>query len=439
MTTSGAEAIASLLEPLLQALRASRDLRLVARPGLVIGDRPGASEPLGVAWEAAAHERAVTSITASTVLADGVTATVVGGSVVLCRPPDPRRRVEDLVQDGRVSILAGRLLSASVGMGHNVLVAAPWCVAVELIAALLAEGQRPGVVTGSPADAVPATWARLDAPAAAALYGADRIGAWSIDAERAVALLGKVSGAAVFIDARRLDRALIRLEAGAERNFHGSGNTAMSILAAVDLVVVADGSARVREIAQITLAEDGYRPRLLFASGLPPVVSALVPVAAPTYLEELAKSGHQVLADELAHATPEVAGPEPRPARAKSPPSTPAPRLAPAVAELPPPGAPPAPRFDPALADAPPPGWELDRLAEDGEAALSPAAQNVEDATLAAAFGLAPPPPPPGVTAASVEAMSTGPNGATFAEALKRAKEREAEVAAADEDDERES
>lgn len=60
-------------------------------------------------------------------------------------------------------------------------------------------------------------------------------------------------------------------------------------------------------MVEIGWVEDGYRPRNLFAAGLPPVREALMPVAAPSFVDDLARSGHAMLAEELRHAAPGVA------------------------------------------------------------------------------------------------------------------------------------
>ncbi len=424
-----------LLSPLLEALASGRALRLVAWPGRVLVERADASTRAEIAWTAEQHRRALEAVSAPAVLADGITAAAVGGSIVLRRPPDPMRRVDDLVQDGRLSQLAGRFLSAACSLGRNILVAGPWGAGVELVAALLAEGSRPALV-GRAGDAAPAAWPLVADAGALVAFGPDRVGAWSSGPEELVPILSRRTSAAAWIDATRLDQALVRFEAGVEQRFAGA-TTPLQVLAALDLVVVTNdaGGVRVRQIAEICLAEEGYRPRLLFASGVAPVPSALVPVGAPTFLDELTESGHNVLADELRHAVP---GPEP---------SAPAPPPAPVATPEPEPRAPPtrteasramptietpaAPILDPALANAPPPGWELDQLGEEVAADATPSSP--ESAALAASFGLGPPPPPPGVEPIGPDLVTEAVAGETappsFEDAMARARTRDREMA----------
>ena len=268
------------------------------------------------------------------------------------------------------------------------------------------------------------------------------MGCWSLGADEVVRLLTTASGAVALIEARRLDRALVRYEAAAERLSEGRGTTPLSVIAGVDFVVVVsgEGGPRVREVAEIAMVEDGYRPRLLFASGVPPVPSALVPVAEPSCLEELARAGFGVLVDELRHATQDLTAAAPclpsRPAHQSTPVPAPPPRSSVArvasgatIVEA----APSPPRFDPALEDAPPPGWELDRLPEESTDPGSGGSRSTEDAALAATFGLGPPPPPPGVAPLSAENAGASTDSTTFADALKRARARDEELATNDE------
>ncbi len=395
------------LAPLVQALAQGRVLRLVARPGQVHVDAATGSTVASLRWEEAEHHAALAALPEPATLADGITAVASAGALLLRRPPDPARRPADLVREGALSQLAADLLEAALTHGRNVLVAGPWCAGVELVAALLAGGQRPAVVA-APADAVPPPWLRADTAADALACGADRVGVWSTHSPLRLQALRAASGVAAWIEARRLDRALLRFEAEAEQA--GGASAPLHVLAAIDLVVVMAG-ARVREVAEIELVDNGYRPRLLFASGLPPVPDALVPVAPPTFLAELTQAGFRVLADELAHI-----GGGRRQERTEAP-TVPLPKRAGPVA-APAFDAPPVP-IDPALADAPPPGWELDRLAhEPGE--VGEGAVSAEDAELAASFGLGPPPPPPGVASIGSEARERS----TFEEALRRARER---------------
>jgi hypothetical protein len=260
----------------------------------------------------------------------------------------------------------------------------------------------------------------------------------------------RMGGVIAWIDARRLDRALMRFEAAVD-----GGASPLQVLAALDLVMVVTdlGAPRVMEIAEIDLVEDGYRPRLVFASGLPPVPNVLVPVAAPSFVAELVQAGLGVLADELRHAVPSRnetrAAPEPRkaapraePREAREPRENREPRAEPRESREPrvepresresrieprqdileaAAAAAPAPQIDQSLADAPPPGWELDQVPDDQLGPGESGTASPDDATLAAAFGLGPPPRPPGVR--------PGQESRTFEDALRRARAREQEQA----------
>jgi len=430
--------VAPLLGPLLDVLGSGRLLRLVAWPGRVLVDRADGSARVEVAWSAEQHQQATAALSSTITLENGVTASALAGSIILRRPPDPMRRIDDLVGDGRISQLAGRFLAASCGLGRNVLVAGPWGAGVELIAALLSEGQRPALV-GRPGDAVPPAWPVVQADELLA-FGPDRVGAWSLAAHELVPVLGRASAVIAWIDANRLDRALVRFEAAVEQAFQGA-TAPLQVLAGIDLVVILGdvGGVRVRQIAEICLAEEGYRPRLLFATDVPPVPTALVPVGAPTFLDDLARGGHHVLADELRHAVPmeqptapAASAPAPAPEVASEPQQQrPEPvRVVPVM------DVPVAPTLDPALADAPPPGWELDQIDEE-VAGEDVATSSPEAAALAASFGLGPPPPPPGVAPISPEVLAeeAGEPPPSFEEAMARARVRDEEMRQ-DEDEE---
>src|SRR5690606_33600477 len=154
---------------------------------------------------------------------------------------------------------------------------------------------------------------------------------------------------------------------------------------ALDLVVLMalQPQPRVREVVEIALTEAGYRPLTLFATGLPPAPTALVPVASRTFIEELRAANHAVLADELSHAVGQGRRPAPvAPARAQARPEASPPAAALATVEPPMPeptvhaaaGSPipnfrAAPPIPPSADDAPDPGWELDELGDEAIAA----------------------------------------------------------------------
>jgi len=411
------------LEPLLHVLAGGRNQRLVARPGFVEVDRPEGAASVAVAWDEARHAAALALVTGEPArLADGVTVVRLADALVLRAPPPPLRRVEELAREGRISSLAARALSAALTLGRNILVVGPYAVAADLLAALLAEGRRAAVV-GNPGDAVPPAWPLLTCGAEALAYGADRIGAWSLGAAEVHALMSRHSGVVAWIDARRLDRALIRFEAALNTE-HPAAPTPLQILAALDLVVVVSeqGGPRVTEVAEIDLVEDGYRPRLLFAAGLPPVPTALVPVGRPSFLAELDRAGMTVLADELRHAVvaPSVETPvrPPLPSAVVEPSARRAPSERREAAAAGVAAAARAPRLvESTLADPnTTPGWELDRGdADDSE--VDSSTSSPDDAVMAAAYGLGPPPRPAGVRPLAESRQ--------FEDALRRARERE--------------
>jgi hypothetical protein len=410
------------LQPLLQVLEGGRNVRLVARAGAIAVDRPEGATAVATAWDGARHRAALERLGGEVCrLASGITVSRVGDALVLRAPANPQRRIADLVRDGWLSNLSARTLTAAVALGRNLLVAGPWCAAADFIGALLADGERPCVV-GRPEDAVPAAWPLFAESRQALLYGADRIGSWSLPTSALPELLGSRNAVIAWVDARRLDRALIRYEAAAAPA--GSSPAPIHVLAAIDLVVVLEdfGGPRVAEIAEIALVEDGYRPRLLFASGRPPVTSALIPLAAPSFINDLERSGQTVLADELRHADASRAAAPSSPVNAvAAAPRHPArgerlvvPARPDVAAAEPPPSVVSPPRAS-ELVDAAVPGWELDQAGDDATT-NEVGAVSADDAALAATYGLGPPPRPASLRSA---ADTRG-----FEEALKRARER---------------
>ena len=395
------------LAPLLEIVEARPASRLVARPDDVVVDDAAGSTAVALGWGEARHAAALAALGPHTARApSGVAAFAVADAVVLVAPPRGDQRVDELTRSGLISALAGRTLSAAVGLGRNVLVAGPWSAAVPVIAALVAEGRRPALV-GGPTDALPRGFTLAADAREAALRGADRIAAWSLAPRDLAPLMCERSGVVGWVDARRLDRALMRLELG-----FGAA-APLQMLAALDLVVVMSDqpAVQVTEVAELTLADEGYRPRLLFSTGFPPVPTSLVPVQAPSFLAELSRTGFGVLADELRHAVPAPRRVEP-PAAGVEPtrrrPDDVSPRAAPRSPS-------PAPTPAPVADDAPPPGWEIDRMGA-VEAADGGANQSAEDANLAATFGLGPPPRP--------ATLRQGEAGRSFDEALQRARAR---------------
>ncbi len=448
------------LGALLGVLREAKAWRLTARPGRVVLDHLEGARALDVSWSAEQHAKAVAAVRGAvgergvadgTPSVDGVACALVGDALVLLRGPDANRRADDLARDGMLSSLAARLLDAAVATGRNIIVAGPWLPSVDLIGALVGATARPAVV-GADAVPLPASWLRASAAADAVAYGAERIGYWSHDVDALARLMTVSSGVVGWLDARRLDRVLVRYEASIDVRAPRA-QAPLQVVAGVDLVVVLQGGGppRVRELAEITMAADGYRPQLLFATGMAPSPYALVPLAAPSFIDELAAAGHGVLADELRAVVPRATPPDDDHGHMVSRARAIAAQLDEEVEEVPaeparrpgrdsghgrdplgirealrPQGRSVEQRSEPAVPEipkavvealrhAPPPGWELDRLGDDNWGDDSAGGGNAEDAAMAATFGLAPPPRPAGYKGEAV----------SFSELLKRARERE--------------
>ncbi len=403
MTVS--ESIHALLAPLLE-LGCGRDvLRVVARPGAVVLDRPAGSAVAAVAWEVAQHEAACEALKqGAEVLANGTIARVVGAEIVLHVAPGLDRGAFDLIGEGVLSKLASRTLDAAVALGRNVLVAGSWAASAPLLFRFVAGGARP-LVIGDDRVAAPQTWSKVASVEEALSYGADRIAAPSLPAAELGVVMRQMCGVVGWIDARRLDRALMRFEA----SFGAQASSTLQVLSALDLVVVVATSPkwRVVEVAELVLMPEGYRPRFLFSAGEGFLSSALVPQASPSFLDELDARGFEVLADEWRHAVT----PNPRVTVAqKLPAQVPEIEEAKIERELVEPSSP-----------TTPPGWELDLLVEEpaleDKAELGGASTSNEEASLAAAYGLGPPPRPTG--ARPLEGPSL------FEEALRQARERD--------------
>ena len=272
------ESIANILLPLSRALDECRALRLTARPGHVWIEGPDGRKRLQIEWSLEQHQQAVNVLQLPTCLEQGVTASTIADAIVLRSGLALTSKMEDIISSGRLSTLAGQFLSASMGLGRNIIVAGPWAASVELIGALLS-GDDFSAVIGKIGDAVPEQWPLLTHRHQIMELGPNRLGIWSLPPGELAPVLAETSGVAAWLDARRLDIALLRLEAGIERSQQGT-TPPVQVLAGVNLVVVVsdiDGP-RVREVAEVRLAEDGYRPQLLFSTGVPPIEAALVPV-----------------------------------------------------------------------------------------------------------------------------------------------------------------
>ncbi|MEO0812686.1 MAG: hypothetical protein AAFY60_07470 [Myxococcota bacterium] len=379
--------------------------RLTARPGKVLLDRISGTEALDLEWGAEAHEAALDALADGPKSVEGgATAFALQGTVVLVRPCDPNRRLEELAADGVLSTIAARTLDAALELGRNVLVAGAWPEAWALMAAMTAGGKRPGAVL-DPAVPAPSSWVGVSDPSQVSVLNPDRLCLWRTPPEYLADYAMTARALVGWVGSARLDRALIRYEVALERS-EPRANAQMQVLAGLDLVVTVHRSAdgpRVREIAELAMSDEGYRPRLLFATGAPPMQKTLIPVDLPGFVHELHGAGHGVLAEELEAAVGHIVGTRP-PAQAPAPAS-------------PPPAAAPVPAPSPArsesgmsvfsrpldsgelrdLREAPAPGWELDQLGDEELPDVQYEEGTIDDAALAATYGLAPPPRPKGV------------------------------------------
>ncbi len=387
--------------------------RLTARPGRVLLDRSSGTDPVEVEWSADAHAQALEALT-EPISIDGVQAFAVRGTVVLVRAPDPNRRIADLAAEGVLSAIAARTLDAALEVGRNVLVAGAWPEASAVMAALTGGGRRPGALL-DPTTAPPASWVQVASPADLALLNPDRVCLWQTPPQHVVPFASCARSLVAWIGASRLDRALVRYEAAIEGASPRS-NAQMQVLAGLDVIVTVQRSSdgpRVREIAELVMMDDGYRPHLLFAGGAPPMQNTLVPVELPTFAHELRVAGHGVLAEELEAAVGEV---PPRPPQAAPAPPMRSASIEAAVAPSRP-GPAPTPvqtamsvfsrPLDAGemedLREATPPGWELDQLGDEDLPQEDYGEGSADDAAMAATYGLAPPPRPKGVSGESFD------------------------------------
>ncbi|MCK5688504.1 hypothetical protein KAI87_04495, partial [Myxococcota bacterium] len=217
--------------------------------------------------------------------------------------------LDSAVEKGWLSSLAAKFLDASAGLGRNILVAGPaW--AAQALAWQLAHKEGAAVFSANPI-AVPPGFVAVPELDAHARHHFTRLLAIT-KMDELVSLMTQNSSVIAVADATTLEKALLRYEAAVER-VYPSASGPLQVLAGIDLVVVlgAQSEPRVKAIAEIRMAAEGYMPHLLFTTGVEPAPGALVPVAQPSWLDDFLAAGHAVLAGDLQSLAPASA---PRPA-----------------------------------------------------------------------------------------------------------------------------
>ncbi|MEZ4270521.1 MAG: hypothetical protein R3C68_03515 [Myxococcota bacterium] len=423
------------LAPLIEQLVQSDSLRLVAHRHGVCLDAADGMHSLDMDWESQQHERLLARLKHGAVIRPQWCVQALGEVIVVRRAPQASQDMDALVERGWLSLLSARMLGQAMDLARNILLVGPQVLCVELAAALLSSGKRPAVVA-PPHEPLADSWTRLSDAEEVSIYGPDRIGAWSLDGRALGHLMGRCCSVVGWFESRDLQQALVRFERCAADPL-GSSSGAMQVLAAVDLVVVADNhrTPRVSQIAEICLTPEGYRPQILFTCGIDPMPQVLVPVAAPSFVNELREAGDSLLANELAMAAPSYSSPQTRREATHAVGSTTEislgyeggppdndnteldkcqPRQEATTGPMDVPTQPTTVVKSPVTAGvATEPGWELDQL---DEAELEKTYEShPDDAVMAATYGLGPPPKP----------FGSAPVGAaadrTFADALARA------------------
>lgn len=404
--------------------------RLVLRPGRVTADGPRGMEVLEFAWDLESHAAAMEEFSRSVEYGDWL-ASWVGDGLVMKRVTPSANTLEDWVSAGLLSALAARLIAGSLASGRNILIAGADSAAAGLSLALGEQSLRPALIGGHDVP-TPPHWVRAHTLQEISQLGADRLVVVGGRDGGVVDALFAHNGVVASIDARRLDRALMRFELALAQKV-GADQAPLAMLASVDLVVVLDslGSGHVAEVVELQYGEGGYCPVVLMCRGVNPMPEALVPIQAPGFLDELASLGLEEMAADyrsalppevLAQADPvmpeEVHEPEPEPVyEIQIPVAEPKrmriPKMAAPVMPanpadlrngvvLPPPGMnspgqgfvkEPIPTPLVERDDVPPPGWELDQLSDDAVGEDTRVGTS-DDAMMAATYGLAPPPAP---------------------------------------------
>ena len=378
-----------------------------------------------IAWDPEQHHHAFevlrTTAPANLNMPSPFCASLHGDAIVL-RRARPALDTADALDAQLISELALETLSGGLSSGRNLLLcgagSAALAIAGQLGALLVSRGHHPASFADAkkPQQNTVTGALRCSEPGELSSISADRIDLWEVAPDTVANVLARSSGCVAYCDAFSVARALSRFESSFGRL---SGDPATELLARLDLVGIvgpcADKRIRLRELYEIRLDADGYRPALLFKTGIAPFPEALVPVAAPEFAADLPALGFVELANEWQLFSPAPLAPTPQPSAPPTP--TPGPpagcrgsnactdrqcscRQTPPTPTLPSP-----PDAFPIAA----PGWELDLLPALAPASTAPPAiasttpsevtrQRTEDATMAATYGLEPPPRPSGVS-----------------------------------------
>lgn len=427
--------------------------RLILRPGRVTGDGAMGMEVVDFPWDSSCHADATAAFGRTAEYGEWL-ASWVGDALVLKRVTAVNNTLEAWIGAQLISPLAARMVSASLSSGRNVLVAGADGAAAGFAVALGDQSLRPALVGGHQVP-TPDHWVRAHTLQDVGQIGADRLVVVGGREALVVDALLNHSGVIANIDARRLDRALMRMELAFGEKL-GAEQAPLAMLASIDLVVVlgAEGSGRVEQIVELQFENSGYRPAVLMCRAIDPIREALVPIAQPSYLNELRELGLEELVEDYLHGLPVVESTDSEDSSQyetledetvlddgstyqirlpEAPPTASAlakvlTKIAPTVSPhllgnpanlrtgvvLPPPGMgqEPAPKLSSDAAqpralveseDEPPPGWELDQLPE-SSFATDVGQASYDDGVMAATYGLAPPPAPRAVDASSVHA-----------------------------------
>ena len=402
-----------LLQPLVEILDQSGASRLVAQANRVCIETADSMHEIEVDWKAKTHKDAMGQLGEDSVELEHVLVTPHGPYFVMQTIPHAEDGLSELIEDNWLNEISADVLNTAAHLQRNILVVGPWSTALPLIGALNSEALLPGILATAPSPAEP-KWLKLENLRQGLELGCDRIAYIGHDMDELIHFLGSYSGAIAWCEARRIDDALMRLETTIEQ-IYDHASAPLHLLAGIDLVVVCDRypEPRIKEIYELDVVEDGYRPRHLFAA---PLGQSLVPISPPSFIEDIAACGNTVLVEQLneyfsqsptatAMVEPTI-NPDEDIVEEFVDEEIPEPQLSESSAED-------LAALSPE--DSAPPGWELDRLDESEVPAETNTPYNSDEANMAATFGLAPPRPPGGGAPLST---------ANFQEALAEIKKR---------------